>query len=99
MERFDPRGTVFIRPDDEARWFRYSDLNAMSFFPAEVIAEVQLTPTDTETVYHLTTIDGKPVHADCFEVVDLSAIQGSDLYDMLPYDTAPFEASVNQVYR
>jgi hypothetical protein len=99
MERFDPRGTVFIRPDDEARWFRYSDLNTMTFFPAEVIAEVQLTPTDTETIYHLTTIDGKPVHADCFEVVDLSAIQGSDLYDMLPYDTAPFEASVNQVYR
>ena len=99
MERVDPRGTIFIKPDDETRWFRYSDLNALTYFPADVIAEVHLTPTDLEAVYRLTTPDGKPVHADCFEVIDISSIQGADLYDMLPYDTAPFEAMVNQVYR
>jgi hypothetical protein len=99
MEPFETNGSVIIRSDDESRWYRYNDLNQVSYFEADVIAEVILTPTSLNDVYVLRKIDGSLVYADCFEVVDASAIEGSDLYDMLPYDTAAYEGMVNQIYR
>lgn len=98
MEFFDARGCVLIRPEDEARWYRYVDLKALQYFTADVIAEWLFTPTSLEECYTVLDGYGNPVRADCFELHDTSYVEGSEGYDMLPYDTQPFDSEIQGIY-
>lgn len=98
MEFFDARGCILVLPDDEDRWLRYDDLRKLSYFEAEVIAEMPFTPSTLAACYTVTDIHGRPVQADCFEIVDTSYTSQSDAYDMLPYDIEPFDSEVQRVY-
>lgn len=98
-ELFDPNGAVIIRPDDEARWFRYIDLHAFQYFVAERLAgELVITPNSLDQIFVVNDANGNPVRADVFELVDTSFIDNSEAYDELPYDTEPFDSVMTGVY-
>lgn len=100
MEYFDPSGYTVIKPNDETRWFRYDELGALQYLEADVIAQVVLTPESINRCYTVRDpFTGLPVRADCFEVIDAMAIQGSELYDMLAFDISPYEEEVGTIYR
>ena len=98
MEFFDPRGCILIRPDDEARWFRYSDLRTLEYFTADVIAEWNFVPDSITKCYVVRDAHGRPVRADVFEIVDVNYVDGNDGFDMLPYDQNSFDNPVQQTF-
>ena len=98
IEYFDPRGCILITLNDEERWFRYNDLRKLSYFDAEVLAEMPFSPDSLTTCYDIRDSKGKLVRADCFEIVDTSWTSQSDAYDMLPYDIEPFDSEVQRIY-
>lgn len=98
MEYFDPRGAILIRPDDEARWFRYFDLRSLEYFTADTIAEWNFVPDSLDKCYTVRDAHGKPVRADVFEIVDINYVESNDGYDMLPYDENPLGLAVQQKY-
>lgn len=98
MEFFDPRGTVIIKPDDEARWFRYFDLKTLEYFTADIIAEWQFVPDSMEQYYVVLDSNGRPVRADCFEIIDVNYVQNNDAYDILPYDMVGYESIAQDRY-
>lgn len=77
----DTTGMIVIAQDDETRWYSYSDMNQLSYFEADVIAQMSLTPTSVNDFYVITDASGKPVRADCFELVQAS----SSLHDTVIY--------------
>lgn len=98
IEYFDPRGCILVTPDDESRWFRYNDLRKLSYFDAEVLAEMPFTPTSLNGCYEVRDAKGNLVRADCFEIYDNDYISQSDAYDMLPYDIEPFDSELQGYY-
>lgn len=98
IETVDQTGTISISPIDDQRWASYSDLRVRQYFDAEVIATKLMTFTSIEDVYEITDARGKPVRADCYEIVDPSFIIGADGYDMAGYDAAPWDAPGHERY-
>lgn len=100
MEPMNVRAATLITPTDEARWFRYDELGSIQYLEAELYITVNIIPDRLDRCY--TIIDpttGKPVNADCFELVDTALLTSSDAYDMLPYDTGGFGDEANAIYR
>lgn len=91
---------TLITPTDEARWFRYDELGSIQYLEAELYTVVNIVPDRLDRCY--TIIDpktGKPVNADCFELVDTVLLTSSDAYDVLPYDTVGYGDEANAIYR
>lgn len=69
----DILGMTPISIGDPLRWFSYSDINQLSYFEATQIARMFLPPTTSITIgdcFTITDSFGKPVRADCFEIVN-----------------------------
>jgi hypothetical protein len=73
-------GTTQILPADETRWYSYSDLNQLTYLEATVIAQMDLPPVDSIVIGDCFVIYdslGKPVRADCFEIVNANSTSAS----------------------
>lgn len=92
----DPRGCIIVRPDDEKRWHKYDDLRTIQYLDASIIAEYRFVPTAANKIYIILGPDGKPVRADCFELVDLQSdgvvyYEAGDYTDSVGYDTIAYD--------
>lgn len=93
----DTTGLIQINPNDESRWFSFSDLNQLSYLEADIIAEVNLTATAIDNCYVIKDSLGNPVIADCFEIHNInqsitkagSFITGTT-YTIIKHDGTPF---------
>lgn len=98
MDLLDPRGTIIVKPDDEARWNSFSDLGSISYMKAVVLAEMTFTPTSTTAFYPVRDIAGQTVLADCFELVDLDALT-ANVYDVPVTDITSYMRTGSLIYR
>jgi hypothetical protein len=67
---YNGAGAIPIIPTDENRWFSYEDVGTLSYFEADVIAQVSITADTIDRIYVIKDANGNEVKADCFEIVD-----------------------------
>ena len=98
MDLLDPRGCILIKPDDEDRWNSFSDLGSISYLKAQILATMQVQVTDSGLLT-MRDADGREVFADAFEIVDISATSGANVYKTPVLDVTSYMKSGSKVYR
>jgi hypothetical protein len=99
IETIDVAGAIPVVSTDESRWFSYEDLNSLDYFQAKIQATYNVTPYVVTTPIIVLDTNGNTVAADCFELIDLSYVQDSDGFDLLPYDIELADEGILPVYR
>jgi hypothetical protein len=88
VEYFDPNGAIIIRPDNQARWYRYTDANQLRYLEADTYVDIPLFIEALATPYRLKTKFGELVRADTFEILVTTGGYAEGGYDTTPYDVA-----------
>lgn len=115
MDIIDPRGSILIKPDDEVRWNSFTDLGSISYMKAIIrgvqlivpggggydMAPYDDVPYDDGGPLIFTIFDqaGRPVLADCFEIVDIDATANANVYLTPVLDITSYMKSGSKVYR
>jgi len=82
----DTSGLTQIIPGDEARWYSYSDLNKISYLEAATIGPLyndgylnsgSLSTISVGDCFVIRDFNGKPVNADCFEILNSNSTSAS----------------------
>lgn len=78
----DTTGLSAILPGDETRWYSYSDINQLSYFEAAKIGPLMndgYLPSSISVgdAFIIRDINGKPVRADCFEILNANSTSAS----------------------
>lgn len=102
MDLVDPRGCILVRPDDEARWNSFTDLGSITYMKAMIYALQIITPQaggdSLSLVFTIKDAAGKDVLADCFELVDIDALD-ANVYNTAILDITAYMKSGSKVYR
>ena len=78
----DTTSLTAILPGDETRWYSYSDINQLSYLEAAKIGPLLnngYLPTSIVVgdAFIIRDTSGKPVHADCFEILNSNSTSAS----------------------
>jgi hypothetical protein len=72
FEQANLDGFIKIYPDDDERWVTIDDQFQHQYFAADLVGTCLIIPTSTSAIYDVIDINGRPIIADCFEIVDES---------------------------
>jgi hypothetical protein len=78
--------------------FSYSDLGQFSGFELKVIGNWNILPNRVGQSFEFKDLDGRPIRANCFEIVDMDWIPNGNLYDLQRYDLEILDSVSNHIY-